>query len=134
MQCVMFGMNLFNSFSSSFTVPAKPTNLKVTNVRRRQSNFEITVTWEKPTTTANGMTDTSTLKYYVGYKNLENNARRQRHSSTERITLSNLKAVSRYDIQVRASKTFKAEMFGSWSDSFTLKTNESSKYWVRNRP
>ena len=128
----MFGINLFKGFSWSFTVPAKPTSLKVINVRRRQSSFDITVTWEKPTTTANGITDTSTLKYYLGYKNLENNARRQRQSFTERITLSNIKAVSRYDIQVRAYKTFNAQMVGSWSDSLTLKTNESSKYWIRN--
>ncbi|KAJ7389693.1 hypothetical protein OS493_029591 [Desmophyllum pertusum] len=50
--------------------PAKPANLQMTN-RRNGLTSTITVRWDKPRTTVQGITDTSILKYYVAYTNLE---------------------------------------------------------------
>ena len=109
----------------SITVPAKPTNIRVDNVK----GFIITLVWAKPRTTIKGITDTSTLGYYVNYKNLERKTNRQIQSSTERASL-HLKANSRYEIKVRAFKMFDTSLVGQWSDPFKLKTNESGKCCV----
>ena len=106
----------------SCTVPAKPINLHVSSVRRLQ----ITVVWNSPQVTVSGITDTSTLNYYVSYKNLESKATRQIRSTTERASL-NLKANTRYEIKVKSYKVFNTRVAGSWSDSLKIKTNESGK-------
>ena len=89
--------------------------------------LQITFSWEKPLTTVKGIKDTSTLGYYVRYKNLESSARRQVQSSTEQKSLR-LNGNARYEIQVKAYKVFNDAVAGPWSDPLTLKRNESGKY------
>ena len=74
-----------------------------------------------------GINDTSKLGYYVRYKNLESSARRQVQSFTEQKSLR-LNANTEYEIQVKAFKVFNDVVAGPWSDSLTLKTNESGEY------
>ena len=104
-------------------MPAKPTNLRVSSSAER---LQIIVIWNTPQVTVSGITDTSTLNYYISYKNLENRATRQVESSTERAVL-NLKANTMYEIKVKSCKVFNTSVAGSWSDSLTIKTNESGK-------
>ena len=109
------------------TVPAKPTNFKIASIREIGSKFQATLTWDKPTTTTSGITDSSTFKYHISYKVLKSGPNRQRQSSTERGFLRSLAAASTYQIKVRAFKTSKPEMVSEWSDPKILQTNESSK-------
>lgn len=106
-------------------VPAKPTNFKIASIREKGSKFQATLTWDKPTTTTSGITDSSTIKYYISYKVLKSGPNRQTQSPTERYSLGSLAAASTYQIKVRAFKTFKPEMVGDWSDPKILQTNES---------
>lgn len=114
-------------FLSISTVPAKPTNFKIASIREKGSKFQATLTWDKPTTTTSGITDSSAIKYYISYKVLKSGPNRQTQSPTERYSLGSLAAASTYQIKVRAFKTFKPEMVGDWSDPKILQTNESSK-------
>lgn len=114
---------LWDGFMCSFTAPAKPINLQEASV----NGLIITVTWNKPQTTVKGIKDTSKLGYYVGYRNLENNRRRQLRSSTERISLR-LNGNARYKVQVKAYKTSNPAVAGPWSNSLEFKTKESGKY------
>ena len=109
------------------TVPAKPTNFKIASIREIGSKFQATLTWDKPTTTTSGITDSSTIKYYISYKVLKSGPNRQTQSSSERYSLRSLAAASTYQIKVRAFKTSKPEMVSEWSDPKILQTNESSK-------
>ena len=113
-------------FFSSCTVPAKPINLRVSSV----NHLPITVVWNSPQVTETGITDTSTLKYYVSYKNRESKTTRQIQSSTEQASL-NLKANTRYEIKVKSFKVFNSRVAGSWSDSLKIQTNESGKSSTR---
>ena len=118
---------LFDINFSSCTVPAKPINLRVSSVNR----LRITVVWNSPSVTKTGITDTSRLNYYVRFKNVESKATRQIQSVTEKASFT-LKANTRYEIQVKSYKVFNDRVAGSWSDSLTIKTNESGKSCARN--
>ena len=96
------------------------------------NHLPITVVWKSPPVTVTNITDTSTLNYYVSYKNRESKTTRQIQSSTEQASL-NLKANTRYEIKVKSFKAFNSSVAGSWSDSLTIKTNESGKSCTRNR-
>ena len=87
--------------------------------------------WNSPLVTVTGITDTSTLNYYVSYKNRESKTTRQIRSFTEQASL-NLKANTIYEIKVKSLKLFDSRVAGSWSDSLTIKTNESGKGCTRN--
>ncbi|KAL9973847.1 hypothetical protein ACROYT_G020353 [Oculina patagonica] len=101
-------------------VPAKPINLQVADVK----GLVITMSWDKPRTTKKGITDTSTLGYYLSFNNLESNTKRQIQSNRRQFSLR-LEGNSRYEIKVLAFKVFDTSAAGPWSDSFTFKTNES---------
>ena len=118
----VFDINVF-----SCTVPAKPINLRVSSVNRLQ----IIVVWKSPRVTKSGIPDTSTLNYYVSYKNLESKMTRQIKRSTEQASLK-LKANTRYEIKVKSYKEFNDNVAGLWSDSLIFKTNESGKSYARN--
>lgn len=119
---IIFSITLFLC-----SVPAKPINLRVSSVNR----LKITVIWNSPPVTKTGIADTSTLNYYVTYKNLESNKSRQIQRSTEKASLD-LKANTRYEIKVRGCKVFNTRVAGRWSDALKLKTNESGKSCARN--
>ena len=114
-------------FFSLCTVPAKPINPRVSSV----NHLSITVVWKSPPVTVTNITDTSTLNYYVSYKNRESKTTRQIRSSTEQASF-NLKANTRYEIKVKSFKVFNSSVAGSWSDSLKIKTNESGKSCTRN--
>lgn len=116
----------------SIAAPAKPANLQMTNWRKGLTST-ITVRWDKPRTTVQGITDTSILKYYVAYTNLESKKRRQIPTFTAERAILRLSANSRYKIQVKAYKTFNntSQLAGPWSDFLTLKANESGKCLAR---
>ena len=106
-------------------VPAKPTNLRVTDA----SGLKVTVAWDEPLTTVTGIPDASSLYYTISYRNLESSSTRQIRSSKNKQSAElTLVGNSRYEIMVRAYKTFNALVHGPWSETLSLKTNESGEY------
>ena len=107
------------------TVPAKPTNLRVTDAL----GLKVTVAWDEPSTTVTGIPDASSLYYKISYRNLESRTTRQIQSSeNKRSAEFTLIANSRYEIKVRAYKTFNVYIYGPWSDTLSHKTNETGEY------
>ena len=92
----------------------------------RVNRLAITVVWNSPQVTVTRIKDTSPLNYYVSYKNLESKATKQIQSFTAQASL-NLKANTRYEIKVQSFKVFDSSVAGSWSDSLTIKINESGE-------
>lgn len=105
--------------NTSHFVPAQPTNLRLVWIR----GLTVKVAWDKPTTTASGIPDTSLLEYKVLEKKINGVSKYlvfRKPSASLRLL-----GDSMYEIKVKAFKSFNQRVLGSWSTPLSFKSNAS---------
>lgn len=105
--------------NTSHFVPAQPTNLRLVWIR----GSTVKVAWDKPTTTASGIPDTSRLEYKVLEKKINGISKYlvfRKPSASLRLL-----GDSMYEIKVKAFKSFNQRVLGSWSTPLSFKSNAS---------
>lgn len=115
-------MKRFFFFLFFFLAPGKPTGLRVTSVH----NLTITLTWNKPLTTA-GTPISSSLFYNVRYTAIGSGSGLRKSVSTESVQLP-LRANTQYNIFVKAIRSNNHQIQGEWSRNFRVDSKDLGKF------